>query len=852
MRHVGLPWRALILILATAGVTLAADPRPAPLARYFPRKDLVAYVEFDGVDAHADAWKKTAMSRMLTETPTGGMLAKVATQILEAILTDAALTDKDQSPTAQDVAEIASLLFRSGFAFAINRKADDPAAKPSCIGLVIRGGGRGPLLPSLKNVLTRLGVLAEGMPPLDKPGGRKLTLIGPESGPCVAWWVEKDDLAVAILKADYADAMIAALDGREPNAVDHPWRRELIAKNDDFQPVGLAFLDATALPEMPPEAAMFGLDGIKRLDLQWGYQGEALMTVSRVLAPSPRRGVLAMFDQPTFDARSLPPLPDGVGTFTVLSLDLARVFDHLAALARLAEPKGPDRFAQAADSFQKATGRRLREDILARVGPRMVVADVPVPVFATANKLDGYIRGLARVPRVSVLVEIADRARFLQDLETVATWANAQFPIPKDPKAKPDQPAPLLVRRLKNIADGFEVALSPTYWPLSAGFRPSLIVGERYVAFGTSPDVARKALGKGGNAAAPLSRGLENLPNNLTFLSVADTRDSALPEFLANIPSVIQWFAFLVQGASSTVTSVSIDRTGPPPPDVTGPAVRFRLRLDPDEIPAPEEIRPYLFPASYSMAVDAQGFRIVAREPFPSWNPIALAPLAISVALPAFQQFRAETEKTRLSASLRQVGTAINGYHERNDHYPPAAIVSKEVQPLLSWRVELLPYMGLGELYEEFHRDEPWDSPHNKTLIARMPPAFAHPDIQPPEPGMTFYRGLMGKDAFFDPAIKEGVTLATITDGTTNTMAIVEAREAVPWTKPGTEIAVDPTTPSPTPVPWLPSLGRPGKKGFQALMVDGSVRVIPETINPVILRAIVTKNGGEVISSDSF
>ena len=76
-----------------------------------------------------------------------------------------------------------------------------------------------------------------------------------------------------------------------------------------------------------------------------------------------------------------------------------------------------------------------------------------------------------------------------------------------------------------------------------------------------------------------------------------------------------------------------------------------------------------------------------------------------------------------------------------------------------------------------------------------MPPLFAHPDSRAPGPGMTFYRGLSGKSAFFDPEVKEGVSMATITDGTSNTLAVVEAKEAVPWTKPGTEIAVQPPRP---------------------------------------------------------
>ena len=33
----------------------------------------------------------------------------------------------------------------------------------------------------------------------------------------------------------------------------------------------------------------------------------------------------------------------------------------------------------------------------------------------------------------------------------------------------------------------------------------------------------------------------------------------------------------------------------------------------------------------------------------------------------------------------------------------------------------LLPYLEDGELYREFHLDEPWDSPHNRPLLDRMP-----------------------------------------------------------------------------------------------------------------------------------
>ena len=63
-----------------AGGSLArpAASGPTPLARYFPKENLIFYFEFSGLDAHASTWNKTAAYKMLTETPLGEMLEEVA------------------------------------------------------------------------------------------------------------------------------------------------------------------------------------------------------------------------------------------------------------------------------------------------------------------------------------------------------------------------------------------------------------------------------------------------------------------------------------------------------------------------------------------------------------------------------------------------------------------------------------------------------------------------------------------------------------------------------------------------------------------------------------------------------
>src|SRR5205085_10397907 len=76
------------------------------------------------------------------------------------------------------------------------------------------------------------------------------------------------------------------------------------------------------------------------------------------------------------------------------------------------------------------------------------------------------------------------------------------------------------------------------------------------------------------------------------------------------------------------------------------------------------------------------------------------------------------------NAQLTTLAVALNAYHQEHGHYPPVALTSKDGTPLLSWRVALLPHLGEGELYKEFKLDEPWDGPHNKKLLLRMPRAL--------------------------------------------------------------------------------------------------------------------------------
>jgi len=83
-----------------------------------------------------------------------------------------------------------------------------------------------------------------------------------------------------------------------------------------------------------------------------------------------------------------------------------------------------------------------------------------------------------------------------------------------------------------------------------------------------------------------------------------------------------------------------------------------------------------------------------------------------------------------------------------------------------------------------------------------------------------------------------------VTDGTSNTILAVEAQRDVPLTKPE-DIPFDPKLP-------LPQIGGFTPDGANVLFGDGSVRYIRKTISPAALKALITRAGGEVISSDAY
>lgn len=185
--------------------------------------------------------------------------------------------------------------------------------------------------------------------------------------------------------------------------------------------------------------------------------------------------------------------------------------------------------------------------------------------------------------------------------------------------------------------------------------------------------------------------------------------------------------------------------------------------------------------------------------------------------------------------NIKQIALATMAHSDTFDGKMPTDISDKNGKPLLSWRVHILPFLEHEALYKQFKLDEAWDSDNNKKLIALLPKVYAPIRVKA-QAGETFYQRFTGPDALFD-AGRQPKFPASITDGTYNTIMVIEAGAPVVWTKPA-DLIYDSKKP-------LPKLGGMFDGNFNIGRCDGSALWVKKGFDEKTFRAAVTPAGGE-------
>lgn len=219
-----------------------------------------------------------------------------------------------------------------------------------------------------------------------------------------------------------------------------------------------------------------------------------------------------------------------------------------------------------------------------------------------------------------------------------------------------------------------------------------------------------------------------------------------------------------------------------------------------------------------------------------------------SVAVPAIRSARGAARRTQGQNNLKQIALALHNYHAVHKKFPPAYSMGKDGggKQRVSWRVLILPYLDQTELYDSYNFDERWDSDHNKKVTSQMPRVFAYPGTPTTNVHSAYFgvvstnleAGRCGFDRY------KGARIRDFTDGTSNSLLVVEAKKEIHWAQPQDlewDIKGD-----------LPKFGGFDNDTFSAARADGSVLAISSNSTPATLKLFVTINDGQVVNQSDL
>jgi hypothetical protein len=191
---------------------------------------------------------------------------------------------------------------------------------------------------------------------------------------------------------------------------------------------------------------------------------------------------------------------------------------------------------------------------------------------------------------------------------------------------------------------------------------------------------------------------------------------------------------------------------------------------------------------------------------------------------------------------LQRIALAMHNYNDATGSLP-RDITDSLGNPLLSWRVALLPYLEEQSLFDQFDLTVAWNAAPNAALLDLMPDVLRGPLDSPSSIFAHYVRG-SGPNTLL-----EGINAVRlpqdVPDGTSNTLLVGEfAGSSLPWTAPS-------DLPIAAPVP---ALGTPGffasdvATGAAFAFADGSVHFLSPDNDSDTLYRLFIRNDGNVVN----
>ncbi|MDR0390952.1 MAG: DUF1559 domain-containing protein [Planctomycetaceae bacterium] len=250
------------------------------------------------------------------------------------------------------------------------------------------------------------------------------------------------------------------------------------------------------------------------------------------------------------------------------------------------------------------------------------------------------------------------------------------------------------------------------------------------------------------------------------------------------------------------------------------------------------------------MEDDKLVFRLKGIKSMKKHEVVAVSGIGVALLLPAVKAAREASRTMQCLNNMKQIVLAFHNYHDRYNAFPPLYTVDNDGKPLHSWRVLILPFIERLDLYKKIRLNEPWDSEYNKQFHDTFINVYCCPNNRLVKKDKSCCCSVIAGEVF-TPAKDAGekgnigMPLGKITDGTSNTLAVVEVKQPFCWMDPTADITLDEF------IKGVNKEGRVGSfhtTGINAALFDGSKRLLPNSISKEVLKAIGTYNGGETVT----
>ena len=249
---------------------------------------------------------------------------------------------------------------------------------------------------------------------------------------------------------------------------------------------------------------------------------------------------------------------------------------------------------------------------------------------------------------------------------------------------------------------------------------------------------------------------------------------------------------------------------------------------------------------------------------------VAIIGLLVALLMPAVQSAREAARRTACSNNLHQMGVALTAFHSAHGAFPEGGLewrgpYTPPENRQLSWCVFILPHLEETAVYDALDLSKAFDSAANAEAAATIISGF----VCPTSPrglklvegrGPCDYGGIFGQR--FEHHIvpenphpegimryDERIAARQITDGLSQTLIVGEDTGFADGQWINGRNVFDQSHRINAAPPSENDLRSEHPGGAQAVFADGSASFLHESLDEIVLAAICTRAGGEVVST---